>query len=189
MKEKIVMPGDQLSTSEELLPGEGTFEEDGIIRAAIMGKYVVDEKYRKAKVDPVTSVPVVVKKGDIVIAEVGMVKSSMVIANVIHVIGKNRSVSGDTNGTIHVKEIADGYIKEASSEFRAGDFVRAKVIQAKPSIQLATKDRDLGAIKALCVKCRHSLIKKGDMLECEHCGNKERRRIASDYGAIDLQKL
>ena len=83
MKDKIVMPGDQLSTSEELLPGEGTFEEDGIIRAARIGKYVVDEKYRRAKVKPVTSVPVIVKKGDIVIAEVAMVKTSMVIANVI----------------------------------------------------------------------------------------------------------
>jgi len=189
MKEKIVMPGDKLSTSEELLPGEGTFEEDGIIMAARTGEYVVDEKYRKAKVKPLTSVPVVLKKGDIVIVEVGMVKSSMIIVNVIHVIGKNRSVSGDRKGTIHVKEIADGYVKDAASEFRAGDFVRAKVIQVKPSIQLATKDRDLGAIKALCVKCRHSLIKKGDMLECEHCGNRERRRIALDYGAIDLQKL
>ena len=189
MKEKIVMPGDKLSTSEELLPGEGTFEEDGIIMAARTGEYVVDEKYRKAKVKPLTSVPVILKKGDIVIVEVGMVKSSMIIANVIHVIGKNRSVSGDRNGTIHVKEIADGYVKDAASEFRAGDFVRAKVIQVKPSIQLATKDRDLGAIKALCVKCRHSLIKKGDTLECEHCGNKERRRTAMDYGSLEMDKL
>ncbi len=189
MKDKIVMPGDQLSTSEELLPGEGTFEEDGIIRAAIAGEYIVDEQYRKAKVKPVTSVPVLLKKGDIVIAQVAMVKTSMVIANVIHVIGKNRSVSGDRNGTIHVKEIAEGYVKDATSEYKTGDYVRAKVIQVRPSIQLATKDRDLGAIKALCVKCRHSLIKKGDMLECEHCGNRDRRRIAMDYGSLDISKL
>ena len=189
MKEKIVMPGDQLSTSEELLPGDGTFEEDGIIRAARAGKYIVDQKYRKAKVQPVTSVPVLLKKGDIVIAEVAMAKASMVIANVIHVIGKNRSVSGDTNGTIHVKEVANGYVKDASTEYKTGDYVRAKVIQVKPSIQLATKDSDLGAIKALCAKCRHSLTKKGDRLECEYCGNKEKRRISSDYGSIDINKL
>ncbi|MCK4333104.1 MAG: hypothetical protein KAV40_05940, partial [Thermoplasmatales archaeon] len=54
MNDKIVMPGEQLSTSEELLPGEGTFEEDGIIRAARVGKYVVNEKYRRAEVKPVT---------------------------------------------------------------------------------------------------------------------------------------
>ena len=189
MKDKIVMPGDQLSTSEELLPGDGTFEENGIIRAARIGKYVVNEKYRRAEVKPVTSIPVLIKKGDIVIAKVTVVKPSMIVADAIHVVGKNRAVSGDTNATIHVKEIATGYVKDASTEFRVGDFVRAKVIQVKPSLQLATKDRDLGAIKALCVKCRHSLIKKGNTLECENCGNKENRRISQDYGQIDLNKL
>ena len=189
MTEKIVMPGEQLSTSEELLPGDGTFEEDGIIRAAIMGKYFVDEKYRRAKVKPVTSVPVLIRKGDIVLAYIEMVKSSMVIATVFHVMGKHRSVSGDTNATIHVKEIASGYVKDAASEFKNGDIVRAKVIQTRPSLQLATKDRDLGAIKALCTKCRHYLQKKGNTLECPYCGNKENRRIAQDFGNIDTSKL
>jgi len=27
------------------------------------------------------------------------------------------------------------------------------------------------------------------MLECENCGNKERRRIAIDYGTYDINKL
>jgi exosome complex component CSL4 len=189
MKGKIVIPGDQLSTSEELLPGEGTFEEDGIIRAARTGTYQVNEKFRRAEVKPITSIPVILKKGDIVIARVDMVKSSMVIADVIHVIGKKRAVSGDTDGTIHVKEISNGYIKDACTEYKVGDYVRARVIQVKPSIQLTTKDRNLGAIKALCTKCRHSLTRKGDMLECENCGNKEKRSIAMDYGAIDIHKL
>lgn len=189
MKEKIVMPGDQLSTSEELLPGEGTFEEDGIIRAARVGTYFVDSKYRRAKVKPLTSTPVILKKGDIVIAQVMNTRASMIVANVIHVLGKNRSVSGDTDGTIHVKEISTGYVKDATTEYKVGDYIRAKVIQVKPSIQLATKDRDLGAIKALCIKCRHSLIRKGNMLECENCGNQEKRRIAMDYGQIEMDKL
>jgi exosome complex component CSL4 len=113
----------------------------------------------------------------------------MIVADVIHVVGKNRSVSGDTNGTIHVKEISTGYVKDANTEYGVGDYVRAKVIQVKPSIQLATKDRDLGAIKALCSKCRHPLVRKGNTLECDHCGNNEKRRIAQDYGELDLKKL
>ena len=67
IQNKMVLPGDKLSTSEELLLGEGTFEEDGIIRAARVGKYVVDEKHRRATVKPATSIPVVLKKGDIVV--------------------------------------------------------------------------------------------------------------------------
>lgn len=189
MKEKFVMPGDQLSTSEELLPGDGTFEENGIIRAARIGTYVVDEKHRTAEVKPASSTPVLMRKGDIVIAKVTMAKSTMIIANVVHVTGRNRAISGDTDATIHVKEIAQGFIKDASSEYKAEDYIRAKVIQVKPSVQLHTRDRNLGAIKALCSKCRHALIKKSHGLECENCGNKEHRRIAEDYGAIDLSKL
>ena len=189
MKEKIVIPGDQLSTSEELLPGDGTFEENGIIRAARIGKYIVDSKYRRAKVLPLTSVPVILKKGDIVIAHITNARSTMVVADVIHVIGKNRSVSGDTNGTIHVKEISQGYVKDATTEFHVGDYVRAKVIQTKPSVQLATKDRNLGVIKGLCTKCRNSLVRNNNILECINCGNKEKRRIANDYGNFNLDNL
>jgi exosome complex component CSL4 len=185
----VVLPGEKLSTSEELLSGDGTFEEDGIIRAARIGKYIVDEKHRRAIVKPVTSTPVMLKRGDIVLAEVRMIRSSMIIAEVIHVKGNNRGISGDTNGTLRVSEISKSYIKDPASEFSLGDIIRAKVTQVHPNIQLETKDRNLGVIKGLCTKCRHSLIKKDNILECENCGNKERRRTAIDYGNYDLNNL
>jgi exosome complex component CSL4 len=190
MTEKnIVLPGEQVSTSEELLPGDGTFEEDGIIRAARCGKYFVDEKHKRAIVKPLTNVPVLLKKGDIVLAEVNSIRSNMVIANVIHVIGKKRAISGDRNGTLRVSEISSGYVKDPSTEYAPGDIIRAKVTQVKPSIQLATKDRDLGVIKAVCSRCRHSLIRKGNILECKNCINREKRKIAIDYGNYDLDNF
>jgi exosome complex component CSL4 len=189
MTDKLVMPGDQLSTVEELLPGEGTFEENGVVRAARLGYYEIDQKHRSAQVRPITSIPVIVNKGDTVLARVSMVKPSMIITEVIHVIGKNRSVSSETDSTIHVKEIAQGYIKDASTEYKVQDIVRAKVIQVTPSVQLTTRDKNLGSIIALCSKCRHQLVKKGQQLECENCGNREHRRIADDYGSIDVAKL
>jgi exosome complex component CSL4 len=187
--DKIVLPGDEVSTSEELLPGEGTFEEEGIIRAARVGTYYVDEKHKRATVKPLTSIPVELKRGDIVLAEVGSIRSNMVIAEVIHVIGKKRPISGDTNGTLRVSEISNGYVKDPSTEFAPGDIIRAKVTQVRPSVQLATKDRDLGAIKATCSKCRRPLRKKGNILECENCGNKEKRRTAVDFNNYDIDKL
>ena len=93
-KNKIVLPGEQVSTSEELLPGDGTYEEDGIIRAARVGTYEIDEKHRRAKIKPLTSTPVTLRRGDIILAEVGSVRSNMVIAEVIHVAGKKRGISG-----------------------------------------------------------------------------------------------
>ena len=189
MTDKIVMPGDQLSTSEELLPGDGTFDDNGIIRAARVGKYIVNEKYKRAEVKPLTSTPVIIRKGDIVIARVESVRSSMIIATAVHVVGKNRAVSGDTNATLRVSEISRGYVKDPSTGFSPGDVIRAKVTQVKPSIQLATKDRDLGVIKAVCPKCRHQLSWKGNTLECSNCFNKEKRKAANDYGNYDLHKL
>jgi len=73
----MVLPGEKLSTSEELLSGDGTFEEDGIIKAARVGKYVVDEKNRRAMVKPVTSIPVLLKNGDTVLAEERFIRPSM----------------------------------------------------------------------------------------------------------------
>ena len=188
-KHKIVLPGDKVSTSEELLPGDGTFEDEGVIRASRVGTYVVNEKHRSAVVEPLTSTPVELKRGDIVLAEVGSVRSSMIIANVIHVAGKERGISGDTNGTLRVSEISAGYVKDPSTEYAAGDIIRAKVIQVKPNVQLATKDNDLGVIKGLCTKCRHTLVRKDGILECEQCGHKEKRKIAKDYGTYDPNKL
>ena len=186
---KVVLPGEQVSTSEELMPGDGTYEEDGVIRASRVGTYEPDGKHKKAVVKPLTSVPVELKRGDIVLAQVNSVRSNMVIADVIHVAGKDRTVSGDTNGTLRVSEISQGYVKDPTTEFAPGDIIRAKVTQVKPSIQLATKDRDLGAIKSLCSKCRHTLIKKDNTLECENCGFRERRKTAVDYGNYDLKKI
>jgi len=187
--DKLVFPGDQVSTSEELLPGDGTYEEDGVIRSVVIGRYYVDGKKREACVKPLASVPVLIKKGDLVLAEVNSVRSSMIIANVIHVVGKKRAVSGDTNGTLHVSEISNGYVEDPSSEYATGDILRAKVTQVKPSIQLATKDINLGAIKSHCTVCRGPLVKKDNMLECENCGRKEKRKTAVDYRNFDIDNI
>ena len=189
MKTKVILPGEQVATMEELMPGEGTYEDNGIIRASRLGLYEIDSKNRRAKIRPLTSIPVEIKTGNIVLAKINSVRSNMVIADVIHVVGKNRQVSGDTNATLRVSEISNGYTKDPSTEYSTGDIIRAKVTQVRPSLQLATKDRDLGVIKAMCSKCRRPLEQKGNILQCQNCNNKERRKIAIDYGNYDINKL
>lgn len=186
---KIVFPGDEISTTEEMLPGEGTYEEDGIIKASRIGKPKKDKKNRKITISPVTSIPVVLEKGDIVLGEVRMIKSSMVIVDVEHAANRDRNISSDTNGTIHISEISDKYVKDASSEFGRGDIIRAQVIQVAPSLQLSTKGPHLGSIKSLCTNCRSALQPKGgNKLECPNCGNKQSRKTASDYGQGNVNK-
>ena len=189
MKKNIVFPGDKLSTSEELLAGDGTYDDEGIIRAARLGEYNVDTKAHAATVKPVTSIPVLVQKGDTILAEVRSVRSSMVIADVIHVIGKKRAISGDTNGTLHISEISTSYVKDPESVFTLGDIFRAKVIQVNPSLQLTTKGANFGVIKGFCTECRNPLDKKKSVLECPVCGHREKRKMARDYGTFDLSKM
>lgn len=188
--EKIVLPGEQISTSEESLPGEGTFEDRGIIKASRMGQVQINKKDKSIIVKPVTSTPVMLKKGDTVICEVRIMRSSMAIVEAVYVPNKNRGISSDTNGTIHVSEISENYVKDASSEYGSGDIIRARVMQVTPSLQLSTKGTNLGAIKSLCTKCRKPLkLMKGNLLECENCSHKETRKIASDYGQGNLNKI
>jgi exosome complex component CSL4 len=186
---KIVLPGEEVSTMEELSPGDGTYEDNGLIRANRLGILEIDQKNRRVKIKPLTSTPVELRKGNIVLARVNSVRSNMVIADVVHIIGHERPISGDTNGTLKVSEISQGYTKDPADEYTPGDIIRAKIIQVKPNIQLATKDRDLGAIKSMCSKCRHPLIKKGNILECTNCKNKEKRNTAQDFGTYNVKKL
>jgi exosome complex component CSL4 len=189
-KRKIVMPGETLATAEELVAGEGTFEEDGYIKASRIGEYVADAKYKTAIVKPLTNVPTVLKVGDTVFAEIKNVKSQMAIADVVHVLNKDRSIAGNASATLHVSEISKEYVKDAMSEYKTGDIIRARIIQTTPSLQLSTKGKTFGVIKALCRDCRSFLQKKGEILECKNCGSRERRKIAVDYGKgyLDLKE-
>ncbi|HID25718.1 MAG TPA: RNA-binding protein [Thermoplasmata archaeon] len=181
-KKRIVMPGETLAMVEELTAGDGTFEENGLIKASRVGEYVVDEKNKTAWVAPLTDVPTILKKGDKVLAEVRNVKNQMVIVDVVHVVNKRRNIAGNVNGTIRVSEIAKGYVKEANTEYRTGDIVRAKVIQVTPSLQLSTKGKEFGVIRALCSMCKSLLDYTNGYLECRRCGNREKRKMAIDYG-------
>ena len=182
-KKKVVLPGEVVGTSEEYLPGEGTFEEDGKIISSRMGVVRYDEKDMTVSTEPLNPINSI-KKGDVVIGEVTGVKETMVIVDIKKVEGKDRSITGETMGTIHVSKASQAYVKDLRREFRIGDIVRAKVIRAKPSIQLTTAYPEYGVIKALCTRCRSPMVRKGTMVYCPKCERTETRKISSLYGKI-----
>ena len=71
--------------------------------------------------------------------------------------------------------------KELQQEFGYLDVVKAKVIDAK-ALRLSTEEKDLGVIKAMCMRCKGDLKRKGNVLVCERCKREETRKIADDYG-------
>jgi exosome complex component CSL4 len=186
-EKKVVTPGEVIATTEEFLPGEGTYELKGSILSSFLGRLNLDVEEMVAKVEPINP-PAILKVGDIVLTQVFDVKSSMILTNVACAENNPRALSGNTIGAIHISKISEGYTSDVWKEFRIGDVVRARVVQVKPSLQLSTDKSNLGALHSLCTKCRMPLIKKENNLFCSDCQRVELRKIAPDYGKYGFEK-
>ena len=178
----LVFPGDKLATSEELLPGYGTYDAGGEIISTLIGKFFVDRKHMSAEIKPITSIPLILKEGDVAICEVKQLTESMVIVELLHIAGKGRAIAGEKDGAIHISNISREYVSHPGRMYRIGDIIRAKIIQVEPAIQLSTIGESFGVIKSFCMNCRSPLVRKNSILECPSCERKEERKIANDYG-------
>ncbi|MDG6220114.1 MAG: exosome complex RNA-binding protein Csl4 [Candidatus Thermoplasmatota archaeon] len=185
---KIATPGDVLGTTEEYIPGEGTYEEEGKIYASVPGQVFVDEK--DLRIDVRTKNPTIkLLKGDHVIARVIGLYESMVLVEIVMVDGIDRSIAGgDTTAVIHVSKIDRRYTEDVKNEYRIGDIIRAEVIQAEPSPKLVTNYPHLGVIRALCTKCRFPMEKGKGALVCTNCENRETRKLADDFGNVQFDR-
>jgi exosome complex component CSL4 len=181
---EFVLPGSFLGVAEEFLPGEGAFEENGKVYAATIGIAQYDMKGRRAEVKPMVSQPPAPGEGDVVICLVVALREKMALVEILALKGhEDREVTGSTKARIYISQSSQRYVKDLTNEFRINDVVRARVrrVQKEP-LELSTVGDDLGVIRALCIKCRSVLKRKGNTLECPNCGNIEMRKLASDYG-------
>jgi exosome complex component CSL4 len=111
----------------------------------------------------------------------------MATADVVVKEGTERGLGGETYATIHVSKISPGYTDDVAKELRKGDYIRARVIGIKPSLQLTTKDEHLGVIRSLCGKCKTELVRKGKgQLYCPECERTMPRKLADDYGNVEI---
>ena len=185
MERKMVLPGDPIAAAEEYEAGDGTYERDGQIFAATPGMLELDGQNFVARVRPFNPLAEL-KTGDIVYGTISEIRSSMAEATVSAVHGRKREITGETEGAIHVSKISTEYVDEIRNAFHLGDIVRAKVIQAKPSLQLTTAEANLGVVKALCSRCRGPLEARERGLWCARCEQGESRKLAADYGQLLL---
>jgi exosome complex component CSL4 len=176
---KFVVPGSNIGVVEELLPGKGTFVEDGEIRSYTTGSILVDLISRKASVLSKVHKPIVPKVGSIV---KGVVTSAQKNADlrIFEVDGKR--VGGFFSGLLHISNVSPRFIKTMSDAFKRGDIVRAKVISTANKIfHLTTEEENLGVIQAVCSNCGTLLDKKGYFLQCPNCRKREKRKTVVDY--------
>ncbi len=185
----LVMPGDEIAKAEELMAGIGTYEDNGVIRSSIIGLFKPDKEKLIAIVEPLSGKPLLLETGDTVLGEVKQVAESMVMVKIIHVAGKKRQIAGEKDATIYISNISEEFVKNTSEKFKIGDIIRAKIIRTYPAIQLSTKGKEYGVVKAYCSTCRHQLIMKDGNLECPVCGRKESRKVADDYGMGNVDRV
>lgn len=183
----LVFPGDELGVAEQYLPGEGTYEEDGKVYASWIGEPHLDPEEFKAEVRPRTTTPLKIKEDDLVIGRVVSLRKSFVSVEVVADASKpDRQPTSEANGTLHISKISPDYLDQIEDAFRVGDVIRARVLEADPSIQLYTKDDDLGVLLARCPRCRTVMETKGHGLVCPTCDWKSRAKLAADYGTGNL---
>ena len=186
-EKRFLLPGDEIGTTEEYISGEGTFEKDGIIYASNTGFLEIDKNEMIAKVKSTTSVPNILNVQDLVFGVVFETRDSMAIVEVVKAIGRNREIAmGDKMGSIHISKVQNDFLKEIGSAFKIGDIVRAKVVQVEPSLQLVTQAGDLGVVLAKCTECQVLLERKGKELQCPRCERHFRKKLANDYGRVQL---
>jgi len=179
----FVLPGDFLATTEEFVPGDCAYEEEGKIYATSTGVVLVDARVKKISVFSRVKGPPLLRPGDIIVGRVEDVReqSASVFIGVLR--GReDREIPAPKMGSIHISQAHTSYVRELNKLFRIGDIVRAKVLGTqREQAQLTTAGKELGVLVASCSRCRTVLEHDGTKLRCPNCGNIEMRKVASDY--------
>ncbi len=175
---KFVMPGDKIGCKEEFLAGEGIYEENGDLFAAVAGKVVVKDKV--ISVEPIKIIPEI-EKGDVVLGRIIDVRNSIALVELSRKKGLDRDLKNMGLAALHISNVQNEYLKDLSSAVRYMDIIKARVIE-KEGLKLSTQEDEMGVIKAICSICKHEMLRYGDVLKCPNCGNVEKRKLSSDYG-------
>ncbi|OPY25163.1 MAG: Exosome complex component Csl4 [Methanobacterium sp. PtaU1.Bin242] len=181
----FVLPGDALGVTEEFVPADWTYEDEGKIRSLVAGTVSVDNKNKRISIIPKTSYPSVLKNGMVVFGQISEVRGQRALMKIERAKDTDRGLTTSFSGGIHISQADKGYVSKLTDEFRIGDLVEAKVTKVigLDNVDLTTAENELGVIKAMCTNCRHFMkqLSKNEAI-CPNCGRKEKRKLSSNYG-------
>ena len=181
----FVLPGDSLGVTEEFVPADWTFDDEGKIRSLVAGTVSLDKKNKRISIVPKTNFPSILKNGIVVFGQISEVRGQRALMKIEGAKDTKRSLVTNFSGGIHISQADKGYVSKLTDEFRIGDLVEARVtkIIGLDNVDLTTAEKELGVIRAMCTNCRSYMKQttKNEVL-CPNCGRKERRKISSEYG-------
>lgn len=173
MKKKVFFPGEQIAIEEEYSAGRSAFEEEGLIKASIIGESILDDNEREANIKG--KMVEVAREGDVVYGKITTIKESSAVVEILK--ADEKKVICNTRAQLPVRNVAKEYVTNISDFYKVGDFIKAKISKVdKYSIDIATNETGLGVINAYCSKCKSGLEFSGDKMMCIACGNVENRK-------------
>ena len=181
---KYVMPGDDVCVIEEFMPGIGTYEDRGIVKAALIGITQVNMNSRTVSIKPLTKELRLPSRNDVVIGIVVLVKDEY---SLVKILTDSSGVKYQTPFTaiLHISQVSNKFVRSLYDVVRVGDLVKAKVLNDFIPYNLTIKEPKLGVVMAFCGKCGQVLKPKdNELLTCPICGNSEKRKVSIDYGKI-----
>jgi len=174
LKQKILLPGESITTEEEYSAGKNTYSDKGIIRATATGEAVLDDVKKEARISGKRVERL--RQGDIVIGKVMMVKESTAVIELLSAEG-GKKIMGIKTAQLPIRNVSTEYVAELRKAVKIGDLIRARIEMASPlAIDLLTSEKGLGVIKAYCSNCRKEMQYSNEKLMCLECGNSEERK-------------
>ncbi len=182
--ENVALPGDVISTAEEYVPGKNTAEMDGRIISLVYGNVRRDDRNLMISVSPFKSRKSI-RSGQTVYGQVIKVDQRKATIKVGAAYDPESGVI-QFNGEGYVN-LPQQYDRYGSPPLRIGDIVRAKVVRTGDrGSELTISGKGLGVLKTLCPRCRLPMTRKNGSLYCDNCEKGETRRVADDYGEIEI---
>jgi len=173
-QQRIIVPGEQIATEEEYMAGKNTYVKNGKIISRTLGTLNIDENTKEASVKGKTVEELTY--GDIVTGKVLMVKESSAVIELLSAEG-NKQILGIKTAQLPIRNISNEYVTELKKIIKIGDIIRAKIVMSSPlAIDLNTKEKGLGVIKAYCSNCRKEMSFNNNQMVCLDCGSIEDRK-------------
>lgn len=176
---ELTLPGEELAVIEEFMPGDGTYEFNGTIRAAVIGKIFYDMLNRKSNVLGIKkNLFQNLKKAKYVIGIVNVTKEDVALVSVLGI--EEKSIQPPISAYLHISQISNKKLNSITDAIRVGDIIKAKPLSYSFPLPLTVKLKDLGVIYSKCSRCGAVLFKQDENnLKCYRCGNIEQRKIGS----------
>ncbi len=181
IKVSFVFPGEKLGVVEEYQAGDGTYEEEGNVLAAQIGKPQIDTiNHRVAVHSPPSKGLLLPKKGDVVIAQVVDQRKEIAFVKIIGIVD-HPFFGVPFNGMLHLAQTGRLRVDSMGEVARVGDIIKGQIINDWTPREMNVGLREFGVIRAYCSNCGETLRLAARFLWCPNCRNREQRKIADDY--------